>query len=210
MDLIITFAILLFSAIVHEVSHGLMAEYLGDPTARQEGRITLNPISHIDPFGSIILPALLYFGSAGFAPSQRVVFGYAKPVPVDMYRLTRFKSRQWGFALVSFAGPFSNLVLAVFFALLIKIGLVNEISAPILVSAIVINLSLAIFNLIPIPPLDGSKILLAFLPYESWYVKALQFERFGFILIYVFISSGIMDRILWPVVDAFFRFFGLG
>ena len=155
MDILITLVILLFSAIVHEVSHGLMAEKLGDSTARDDGRITLNPIPHIDPFGSIMLPALLLLAHSP------IVFGAAKPVPVNFNNL---KNPKTGMALVSFAGPLSNFLLALLFVLPIKLHLVNAISGPILVQAILINLVLGVFNLIPIPPLDGSKILASLLP----------------------------------------------
>ncbi len=159
-SVLITFVILIFSAIVHEVSHGLMAERLGDNTARDEGRITLNPIPHIDLFYSILLPlALLLAGSP-------IVFGAAKPVPVDFQNL---RPRKLGMALVSLAGPLSNFILAVLFGVIIKIGLANSLAMPILLDAILINLILGTFNLIPIPPLDGSKIVASLLPEDAVY-----------------------------------------
>jgi Zn-dependent protease len=198
MDIIITFVILIFSAIVHEVAHGLMAEKLGDNTAREEGRITLNPIPHIDPFGSILLPFIL------LSVGSPIVFGAAKPVPVNFGNLRNPKS---GMALVSFAGPLSNIILAVIFALIIKAGLGNEISAPILIQAMIINIVLATFNLMPIPPLDGSKIVASFLPTE-WMYKILSLENYGFVLVFVFLALGILDTILRPVINLFFRLFG--
>lgn len=201
MDILITFIILIFSAIVHEVSHGLMAEKLGDSTARDEGRITLNPIPHIDPFGSILLPlALLWAGSP-------VVFGSAKPVPVDFNQL---KPRRLGMALVSLAGPFSNFALAALFAAILKIGIgVSRIAEPILFQAMVINIVLGIFNLIPIPPLDGSKILLAAAP-DSWARPILSMERWGFVLVFLFLYTGLLSLILVPAVNLFLKVFGLG
>lgn len=197
--ILITFIILIFSAIVHEVSHGLMAEKLGDDTARQEGRITLNPIVHIDPFGSVLLPLLLLLAHSP------VIFGAAKPVPVNFGNL---RNRRSGMVLVSLAGPLSNFLLAALLVIPIKFGLVNSISGPILGQAILINIVLGTFNLIPIPPLDGSKILVAFAPQE-WMYKILSFERYGFILVLVFLYTGLLEKILLPVVNLFIRIFGI-
>lgn len=199
MQIIVTLVILIFSAIIHEISHGLMAERLGDDTAREEGRITLNPIPHIDPFASILLPAfLMWVGSP-------VVFGAAKPVPVNFNNLRNPKS---GMALVSLAGPLANFVLAILFVLPIKFGLVNPISEPILYKAIIINLALGIFNLIPIPPLDGSKILASF-GTERFMYTIFSFERYGFILIFLLLYSGILNFIFAPIILIFVRIFGL-
>lgn len=199
MDILITLVILLFSAIVHEVSHGLVAEQLGDSTARDAGRITLNPIPHIDPFGSILLPALLLFAGSP------IVFGAAKPVPVNFNNL---HPRRWGMALVSLAGPFSNLVLAVLFILPIKFGLVTGAVGDIWLKAVIINLVLAVFNILPIPPLDGSKILASMLPYNIMY-RLLEMERYGFVIVILFLFLGILDKILLPVVTLFFNLFGI-
>jgi Zn-dependent protease len=199
MGIIIIFIILIFSAIVHEVSHGLVAEKLGDSTARDEGRITLNPLPHIDPFGSILLPLILLFAHSP------VIFGAAKPVPVNFNNLRRPRS---GMALVSLAGPLSNFLLAIVFAILIKLGLSNRIADPILLQAILINIVLGTFNLIPIPPLDGSKILAALAP-PSWMYKILSYERYGFILVILFLMLGLLNAILFPVIFLFARIFNL-
>lgn len=199
MEILVTLAILVFSAIVHEVSHGLMAEKLGDSTARDEGRITLNPIPHIDPIGSIILPALLLWAHSP------VIFGAAKPVPVNFNNLRNPKS---GTALVSLAGPLSNFVLAILFVLPIKLGIVNHISEPILYKAILINLALGVLNLIPIPPLDGSKIL-ASLGSRRFMQTIFAWENYGFIFIFLLIYSGILGYIFTPIIIIFFAVFGL-
>lgn len=199
MDIVISLAILLFSAIVHEVSHGLMAEKLGDSTARDEGRITLNPIVHIDPFGSILLPVLLLLANSP------VIFGAAKPVPVNFNNL---KNPKRDMALVSLAGPFSNFILAAIFALIIRLGLANEIAHDILIQAIVINILLGVFNLIPIPPLDGSKILASFAPDRLMH-WILSMEQFGFILVFVFLWSGFFSHIFVPALLFFWQIFGL-
>ena len=200
MDILVIFIILIFSAIVHEVSHGLVAEKLGDSTARDEGRITLNPIPHIDPFGTILMPLMLWFGTGG-----RFFFGAAKPVPVNFNNL---KWPKLGMALVSLAGPLSNVCLAVLLLIPIKLGIANSISAPILYKGIYINLLLGVFNLIPIPPLDGSKIIFSFLPDNLMY-KILSLERFGFILVLFFVFSGLFGYILFPVIIFFWQVFGL-
>jgi Zn-dependent protease len=199
MELLTSLIILIFSAIVHEVSHGLAAEKFGDSTARDNGRITLNPIPHIDPYASILLPAaLLLFNSP-------VIFGAARPVPVDFGNL---RPRRLGMAMVSLAGPLSNFALAVICALVIKFGLANVIAYPILIQVIVINLVLGTFNLVPIPPLDGSKVIASFLP-EEWMYKILSLEQYGFLLVLVFLLLGVLERILLPVLVVFSRIFGI-
>jgi Zn-dependent protease len=158
MESIITIAVLIISIVLHEVAHGYAANWLGDPTARLAGRLTINPISHIDPMGSIIIPAMLFLTNAGF------MFGWAKPVPYNPYNL---KNQRWGEAFVSFAGPGANFLLAIIFAILINLsgtlGLTSSFVE--LASYIVfINVFLGCFNLIPFPPLDGSKVIEPFLP----------------------------------------------
>lgn len=199
MNYLISLVILIFSAIVHEVMHGVVAEKLGDSTARDEGRITLNPLPHIDPFGSIILPLLL------LAVGSPIILGAAKPVPVNFHNLRNPKQ---GMALVSLAGPFANFALALILAIPIKLGLTNALSGPILLQAVLINIVLGTFNLIPIPPLDGSKVLAAFAP-DRWMYKILEWERFGFLLILLFLYAGLLDVILLPVVRLFSSLLGL-
>jgi Zn-dependent protease len=179
-----------------------MAEKLGDSTARDMGRITLNPISHIDPYGTILLPALMYFVQAPFT-AHPIIFGAAKPVPVNFSQL---RPRKLGMILVSLAGPLSNFALAILCGLIIKLGLSNSIADPILGDAIFINLLLGTFNLIPIPPLDGSKVIAALLP-EEWLYKIFSFERWGFVLILIFLYLGWLEAILYPVVVLFERIF---
>jgi len=191
-NLIITLVILLFSAIVHEISHGLVAEKLGDDTARDAGRITLNPIPHLDPFGSILLPILTLLASGG-----TFAFGAAKPVPVNFNNL---RNARTGMALVSLAGPGANFALAIICAIPLRLGLYTEFSGKVLASAVIINLLLGIFNLIPIPPLDGSKVLASFGSY-SFINRLMALEQYGFIIIIAFLYLGLFDRILIPAVD---------
>jgi len=160
--------VLVFSVVIHEVSHGLMARRLGDRTAEHEGRLTLNPIVHLDLFGSILLPAFLIITSSPF------LIGWAKPVPYNPYNFidTSF-IRKWGEALVAVAGPVSNIILFLIFGLFLRffgdslIGTAFEPSLVIINMVVIVNIVLTVFNLMPFPPLDGSKILFAFLPY-SW------------------------------------------
>jgi len=177
---------LILSIIIHEVAHGYMANWLGDPTARLAGRLTLNPIPHIDPLGSVILPALLYISSAGF------LFGWAKPVPYNPYNL---KNQRWGEFLVAAAGPGVNIVLACVFALFVRFGGVLALPDAFFEIAsyiIYINLLLAFFNLLPIPPLDGSKILGGLLPVhlERKYRELGNWvEQYGLVATFIFIFA---------------------
>ncbi|HPW34218.1 MAG TPA: site-2 protease family protein [Candidatus Paceibacterota bacterium] len=175
--------VLLFSAIIHEVSHGYAAYKMGDNTAKNEGRLTLNPLSHLDPFGSVVLPLLLYFASAG-----SFVIGWAKPVPFNPFNL---KNPKRDSGIIAVAGPASNLLIACLAALILRFspflgGIVNPIFLQIVV---IINLSLMIFNLVPIPPLDGSKILFAFLPVRFYRLQT-TLEQYGMWILIAFIFFG--------------------
>ena len=145
--------VVIVSAILHEVAHGYMANWLGDPTARLAGRLTLNPLVHIDPVGSIVLPLVLVLSGAPF------LIGYAKPVPYNPYNLRGLYDE----GLVAFAGPATNILLAIIFGLVIRFGgaALSPTLAGALITVVVINLVLAAFNMIPLPPLDGSKVLAA-------------------------------------------------
>lgn len=159
---------LIISVIIHEMAHGYAANWLGDPTARLAGRLSPNPLVHIDPFMSVILPGLLVL------TGSPILFGAAKPVPYNPYNL---RNQKWGEAMVAFAGPLSNIVIALVFALLVRSADMLGLSATFInlsVSIIILNIFLAFFNLVPIPPLDGSKILPKFLPYSL----AMKYEGF--------------------------------
>jgi Zn-dependent protease len=153
-------AILIMSVVVHEVSHGLAALWQGDRTAQYEGRLTLNPIKHIDPVGSVVVPLL-----CALLPGS-LMFGWAKPVPYNPYNLKNGRTSEF---LVAFAGPFSNIAIALLGALIIRSfgATLPEATLSILAMTILINLVLALFNLVPLPPLDGSKILANILPYQA-------------------------------------------
>lgn len=189
---IITIVALIMSIVIHEVAHGYMANYLGDPTARLAGRLNLNPFSHIDPLGSVIVPAFLYLTNAG------LLFGWAKPVPYNPYNL---KPQKWGEALVAAAGPGTNILIAVIFAVIIRVGGGFGLPAAFfdIASYIVyINVLLACFNMIPVPPLDGSKILAALLPYRlqmKYEELAKMLEQYGVLATFGFIF--IFMYVLW-------------
>ncbi len=170
---VITLAILIFSAILHEVAHGYVAERLGDPTARLMGRLTLNPRSHIDPMMSVLLPLMLIISGSP------VIFGAAKPVPVDPFNL---RDGRRDMALVALAGPMTNILLAILASVLLKISGATPLS-DILLAAARINLLLAIFNLIPIPPLDGSKVFSLILP-EKEAAAYLSLGSIGVLIIF--------------------------
>lgn len=194
-DFIFSVAILIMSVVIHEVSHGFVADSMGDPTARYQGRLTLNPIKHLDPFGSVIIPALTYF-MGGF------IFGWAKPVPYNPYNL---KNQKWGPAIVAGAGPFSNFLIAMVFGLAVRfagpLGLPGEFVQALLL-VVFINIILMIFNLVPLPPLDGSKLLFALLPLRFYYIQRFL-EQYGFFLIIIFIFF-FWDLIL-PLVFLIFK-----
>jgi Zn-dependent protease len=160
MEMLFYLVVLIFSVILHEVAHGYMADWLGDPTARLQGRLTLNPLPHIDPLGTIILPLLMWAGQ-GFGPSP-ILIGYAKPVPYNPYNLPGTYDE----VLVAGAGPATNIALALIFGFIMRLW--GGALDPNLLGAfgiiVMVNLWLAIFNLIPLPPLDGSKVLSGILP----------------------------------------------
>jgi Zn-dependent protease len=182
-------AILIFSIVIHEVAHGYAANALGDPTARLSGRLTLNPLRHIDPIGSILVPAFLVITNAG------ILFGWAKPVPYNPFNL---KNQRWGEAIVASAGALTNLFLAVFFGLLARFtfGHLPDQFVNIVAVASFVNLFLGLFNLIPIPPLDGYTTLRGLLPYSvSMQLRHFE-ERVR--------SGGITSLILILLVFSFF------
>lgn len=187
--------ILVFSAIIHEISHGFQAERLGDPTARLAGRLTLNPLKHLDLFGSVVLPTSFYFLSGG-----SFVFGWAKPVP---YNPLNLKNPRMDAGKIAIAGPTANLIVAGIFGLLLKIFVaLNFASAikPFFVSIIYINILLAVFNLVPIPPLDGSKALFAFLPSNGLNRQiAIFLERYGFVFLLLFVFFGF--NLIRPIIS---------
>ncbi len=193
MEIIFVILILLFSVVIHEVAHGYAALALGDTTAKYEGRLTLNPIKHLDPVGSVLIPLLGYFTGG-------VIIGWAKPVPFNPYNL---RNQRWGEALVAIAGPISNIVIAVIFSIIIRTssGMTGENFLFLAQYLVYINIILAIFNMIPIPPLDGSKVLFSLLPYRLQAFRQ-NIERFGFFLVIIFVFG--FWQLLSPFTKAVF------
>lgn len=190
-SLLITFPLLLVSITIHEFSHGWAAYKLGDPTAKYSGRLTLNPLAHIDPVGTIILPLMLFFASQG-----KFVFGAAKPVPVN-FNLLRNPKRDiiW----VGASGPAANFILAFILSVVLKIIPLNDFLSVITLKLILINVILGVFNLIPIPPLDGSRIAAGLMPKNIAYQYS-KIEPYGFIIVILLIYLGIFNRMIFPVV----------
>lgn len=195
-DAIFYIAILVISVVIHEISHGFMAEYFGDKTARFAGRLTLNPIKHLDMFGSVLLPALLVITKAPF------LIGWAKPVPYNPNNLT---NKKWGEVAVAGAGVLANFAIAIFFGLILRFSAGQNVPSGfhfIISVIVVVNLGLGIFNLVPIPPLDGSKILFNLLPI-SFSEVASFFERYSFILLIIFIVF--FSNYLFPILSFLFK-----
>lgn len=184
--ILLTLPGILIALTVHEFSHAYSAYLLGDTTAKQYGRLTLNPLSHIDIVGFLML---IFFR-----------FGWAKPVPINP---SNFSNRKMGYFLVSIAGPFSNVILAIITTLIMAVAIrlqLNVFIYNMLYYAIFINLVLAVFNLFPIPPLDGSKILLAVLPH-SMEQKYYQLQKYSYILLIALVYFGVINRVLFPIVN---------
>lgn len=179
------------SIVLHELSHGYAAYFLGDPTAKYAGRLTINPIKHMELFGSVIVPVITALLPGG------IVFGWAKPVPFNPYNL---RTKKWGEAIVAIVGPLSNLVIALVFGILIRFiesGHIPPSTFPILLLITTVNITLAVFNLMPIPPLDGSRILYSLLPYKYNYIKE-NIERHS--LIYVLIFVFVLWQFFYPLI----------
>jgi len=187
----------LFAITVHETAHGWMALRLGDPTAKMLGRLSLNPIRHIDPLGTILIPGVMLM-LGGF------LFGWAKPVPITWENLRQPKRDM---AWVALAGPFANLVMALLWALLVRLGFalghVNDALAMYLmytgVAGVFINMILMVLNLLPLPPLDGSRVVTALLPGPLAY-RYSRIEPYGFPILILLLVSGVLGKILWPLV----------
>ncbi len=217
--LVFQLAVLIFSVMIHEISHGYIAEHLGDPTARLAGRLTLNPLKHLDFFGSFLLPVSLFLLSRG-----NFVFGWAKPVP---YNAAYLKNPKSGAGKIAVAGPASNFLLALTFGLFgrfipvgasargniiaaVPFGNVTVIHSSLeallytFMLIVFINILLGIFNLMPLPPLDGSKVLFAVLPSTDASLRLMFFlERYGIIFLLAFIFFGF--QLITPVIDLLYR-----
>ena len=196
---------ILFAITLHEAAHGWVACKLGDPTAKKLGRITINPIKHIDPMGTIVVPLFL-------ATVSPFVMGWAKPVPVQPQY---FKSPLLDMALVAVAGPASNFIMACIWAVFIQLSVMTLDQSQLLVflvkmgeNGIIINIVLMVLNLLPIPPLDGGRVVAGLLP-PKLALPYMKLERFGMVIILLLLVSGILGKILWPMVQHFVKIVGL-
>ena len=179
---IFTLIVLLFSIVIHEVAHGSVALHLGDPTAKYAGRLTLNPLKHLDPIGSVLLPLVLLLVTFGQGP----IFGWAKPVPINPFN---FKDKRWGSLKVAIAGPLVNFAVAVIFGLIIRFVSLSDTLLLLFSIISIYNFLWGIFNLVPVPPLDGSHILFSFLP-DGFGKLRFFLHQYGFYILILLIFMG--------------------
>ncbi|HOZ01018.1 MAG TPA: site-2 protease family protein [Candidatus Syntrophosphaera sp.] len=194
-----------YSIILHEISHAVVSQWLGDDTAKRLGRLSLNPFKHIDWFGTVLLPLLMYF-TAG------VIYGYAKPVPINPYN---YRNMKQGSGLTALAGPVTNLLIAIVFALLYHLNAGTLIISEVCRMVVFFNLLLAFFNLLPVPPLDGSKVLGMFLSDEAYYKWTAQEQKgmlilFGVIIVSSMLHLNIVGKLIMPPIMFVMKLLGVG
>jgi len=194
--------VLFFSIVLHEYAHGWTANKLGDPTAKEAGRLTLNPLKHIDPIGTLLLPGILVAMKMMGYPS--VIFGWAKPVPVNFVRLRHPKTDMiW----VGLAGPAVNLIIAAVASRFISVDASTKIF-DLLYDTVYVNLSLAVFNMIPVPPLDGSRLVAGILP-NRLAIPYMRLESYGLLIVFALLYLGVFGKFILPVVDQLCNWLGV-
>ena len=201
MEMPLVLVMVFFSVVCHEIAHGFTAYKLGDPTASRAGRLSFNPIVHIDLFGTIILPAILILTKSPF------LFAWAKPVPVNP---AYFRDRKKGMMLVAMAGPATNLAIAIVLSVVLHLagGFLPEFFARTFAWVSLINIMLMVFNLIPIPPLDGSRIVARFLSGKALW-QYMKLERFGMFIVFGLLFLGVISSILYPAMSLAVKLLGL-
>ena len=201
-EILLTILVAVVPAVVlHECAHGWVANFLGDPTAKDAGRLTLNPLKHVDPVGTVIIPGILFLLYFTGINKTLMLFGWAKPVPVDF---TKFKNPRRDMVWVALAGPMVNIILAYTIAQVMTFALPADIKE-VLFHAVLINLALAVFNLMPIPPLDGGRIVTGLLP-PALSREFAKLETIGFILVLVLLNLGLLN-FLYPAIEFFLYLF---
>ena len=195
---VLSFSFLIVAMTIHEFAHGFVAYKLGDKTAMREGRLTLNPLAHIDPIGTVILPLLLFLSSRG-----QFIFGAAKPVPINYWALGNPKR---DIIWVGLSGPVANLLLAFVLSVVLKFIPATALIQYICAQLILINVILGVFILIPLPPLDGSRVVIGLLP-EPLASRYASIEPYGFFIVMGLVALGAFDIIIWPIVKMIISLF---
>ena len=200
LSFLVSFGLLIIAMTVHEFAHGFVAYKLGDNTAKHSGRLTLNPLAHIDPVWTVLMPLFLFISTRG-----QFVFGAAKPVPINYWALRNPKR---DIIWIGLSGPLTNLTFALLLALSVKLLRPESVLSFLIQNLIVINVVLGVFNLVPIPPLDGSRILMGLLP-ENLARSFSSIEPFAFIILIVLMFTGVINAVIWPIIMSILRLLGV-